>query len=285
MTTSQLVDVGGFHLHVQSDGTGPDLLFGHSLTFDGDMWHAQRATLRNRYRVHAVDLRGQGKSEHPPGPYDLEAMADDLARLLDHLKIERVGYCGLSMGGMVGMRLALRHPGRVSALVLMNTSADPEDPAKKSMYLQWNEATRGKDPTTATIDMVMAVMFSEAFRSNSEAATPFRDKLNRPNHDGSYFTNRAVLERTSIVDQLSTLNIPTLVITSNGDVAVAPKHARTIAETIPAADLLEIADAGHMSAVEQPRVVGDALGAFFDQHVRPAAASATSEQPLPRNNQ
>ena len=123
-----MIDVReGRRLFVATTGQGPPLMFGHSLTMDGEMWSAQVAALSDRFTCHCVDLHGHGGSADVVGPYTLDDMADDLARVLDGLGLAQVGYCGLSMGGMVGMRLALRHPTRVASVALMNTTAEPEE--------------------------------------------------------------------------------------------------------------------------------------------------------------
>ena len=119
------------------------------------------------------------------------------------------------------------------------------------------------------IDMVMSVMFCEAFRKQQpETAAQFREKLNRPNDDGSYFTNRAVLERGNVLEDLKGVKVPVLVVTSSGDTAVPAKHGSTIAQAIAGAELVEIPDAGHMTAVERPGFVNEALASFFDKHMQ-----------------
>jgi len=267
--TSGLFDTGGCRLFVQSAGAGHPVVFGHSLTFDGDMWAAQQRALSGRFRTHAVDLRGHGRSDSPPGPYDLDLMADDVARLLDRLEIERTGYCGLSMGGMVGMRLALRHPDRVRALVLMNTSAEAEPAAKRALYEPMIESTRNQPAMEPMVQGLLSLMFSPGFREqHPDRVAPYYDKLNVPGHDGMYWASKAVITRPDISAALSALDVPTLVVTSDGDTAIASQHTERLAACIPNARIETISGAGHMTAVEAPDRVSGLLAEFFTETLK-----------------
>src|SRR5215468_6026012 len=100
----------------------PDLLFCNSLGTSVDMWSPQVSKLSHAFRIWRYDIRGQGKSSVLPGPYSIPELADDAIALLNELGLRRVHFCGLSMGGMIGMSLALRYPDRLSKLILCNTA-------------------------------------------------------------------------------------------------------------------------------------------------------------------
>ena len=117
------VEANGIRIHIDDQGTGPWLVLSHSLACATDMWAEQIASFRGRFRVLAFDTRGHGGSDAPPGPYTLDLLADDLEALLDRLDIGQCHFMGLSMGGMIGMTHALRHPGRFASLVLCDTSS------------------------------------------------------------------------------------------------------------------------------------------------------------------
>jgi 3-oxoadipate enol-lactonase len=105
------------------DPAAPPVLLLGSLGSTVDMWEPQLAPLAARYRVVRADHRGHGGSPVPPGPYALDDLVDDVVALLDRLGIARAHVVGLSLGGMVGMRLAAREPGRVDRLAVLCTSA------------------------------------------------------------------------------------------------------------------------------------------------------------------
>ena len=119
------VDAGGTRLFHRFDGSPqrPVLVLSNSLGSDLRMWDAQVPAFAERFRVLRYDSRGHGQSAVPPGPYRIEDLGRDLLALLDALGLERVHFCGLSKGGMVGMWLAVNAPDRVERLVLCNTSA------------------------------------------------------------------------------------------------------------------------------------------------------------------
>ncbi|HEX9575286.1 MAG TPA: alpha/beta fold hydrolase, partial [Myxococcales bacterium] len=119
------VDVGGVRLFHRFDGKpgNPVLVLSNSLGSDVTMWDPQVAAFAEQFRVLRYDSRGHGQSAVPPGPYRIEDLGRDLVGLLDALGLERVRFCGLSKGGMVGMWLATNAPARVERLALCNTSA------------------------------------------------------------------------------------------------------------------------------------------------------------------
>src|SRR5260221_8630787 len=110
-------------LHVAEDGRGDAVVLVHAIGCDLGMWDDVAPALAKRFRVVRVDVRGHGGSPVPPPPYALAGLADDVARVLDRLRIERAHWVGLSMGGMIGQAFALGHASRLGRLVLANTTS------------------------------------------------------------------------------------------------------------------------------------------------------------------
>ncbi|MCA9772387.1 MAG: alpha/beta fold hydrolase [Myxococcales bacterium] len=262
-----VVDVRGARIFVREAGTGPTVMLGHALTFDGEMWAAQFDAFSRRYRVLAADFPGHGRSDDPPGPYSLDGLADRIAGVMDALGVRRAAYCGLSMGGMVGLRLALRRPERVAALALLNTSASEEDPGKRPFLEEINERSRGKPANEATVAFLMQLMFSDGFRAREPLTVRrFHDKVFHSTRDGEYWCARAVLGRDSVEDALGRIAVPTVVLTSDADVAVPPAHSETLATRIPGAKFHVLRGVGHMTAVEAAEEVNAILGAWLDAY-------------------
>lgn len=113
---------GGFELEYEDAGSGPAILFAHSMTSNLRMWDPQAEALAGRYRVVRWDNRGHGKSDSPPGPYSLEAFAEDACALLDARGIERVHFIGLSVGGMIAQAFALKYAQRLMSLTLVDSA-------------------------------------------------------------------------------------------------------------------------------------------------------------------
>ncbi len=117
--------VNGIETYYELHGKNgaPWLAFSHSLACNLRMWDGQVAALKERFRILLYDTRGHGQSAAPPGPYTLEALADDLRALLSHLDIQRLHFVGLSMGGMIGQTFAVKYPGLFSSLTLADTTS------------------------------------------------------------------------------------------------------------------------------------------------------------------
>ena len=117
------IKANGIQINYEVEGDGPWLVMSHSLACDLHMWDEQLPALKGKYRVLRFDTRGHGGSDAPDGAYTLDMLADDLHGLLAAMKVERPHFVGLSMGGMIGMTYALKHPGTLRSLVLCDTSS------------------------------------------------------------------------------------------------------------------------------------------------------------------
>src|ERR1700689_2807673 len=118
------VDVGELRTHYALTGDKePVLVFSNSLGTDFSMWDPQMAELERSFRILRYDTRGHGKSSVTPGDYSIEQLGRDVVGLLDSLRLDRVHFCGLSMGGMIGIWLGIHAPSRLHRLGLSNTAA------------------------------------------------------------------------------------------------------------------------------------------------------------------
>lgn len=248
------------------EGSGPPVFFGHGLTFSLGMWDDQARALRDRYTVVRIDFRGHGETRGGLKPFTLYDLADDVVAGLDYLGISSCVYVGFSMGGMVGVRLAQRYFQRLKGLVLIGTTAAAEPPQRRELYAQLNEKTRGKDPDPHTVEFVLSLMFSEDFRNRKpEVKERYYKELFRKNDDGMYHATRAVIEREDLDSILPQIQLPTLVIVSEGDMAVPPELGERLAAGIPGAELIRVPDSGHMVPVEKPEIINDALLRFLER--------------------
>src|SRR5258708_12008672 len=129
-TTMPMIDADGCLLNVSVEGrqSGPTLMLSNSLGTTLQMWEPQMKALSQLFRVIRYDRRGHGKSSVPPGPYSMERFGRDVLAILDDLNIDRVHWCGLSMGGMVGQWLGANAPDRMGKIILANTACYYADP-------------------------------------------------------------------------------------------------------------------------------------------------------------
>lgn len=224
----------------------PVLVLGPSLGTTRAMWAPQHAALTDRFLVLRYDLLGHGDSPVPPGPYTVDQLADEVLALLDSLRIAQCHYVGLSMGGMIGMTLAARHPDRIDRLALLCTSAHLP-PAQGWLDRAHQVRAHG---TASIADIAVARWFTPAFTDRDPyvamlAATP----------DEGYAATCAAIAAMDLRPLLKRIESPTLVIAGQEDPAAPPEHGRLIADTIPGARYVELPDAAHLASVEQPSEV------------------------------
>jgi 3-oxoadipate enol-lactonase len=236
-------------LHVVDEGPrdAPPLVLSGSLGSTVDMWRPQVGPLTERFRVLRVDHRGHGGSPVPPGPYRMADLAGDVVALLDHLGVERVAWCGLSLGGMVGMVLASEHPSRIRSLVLCCTSAWFPDPQP------WRDriAAVAAHGTAPVADAVVARWFTPAWAAAHPAEVDAARTMVAGTPDAGYLGCCQAVEAWDHRDRLAAITAPTLVVAGAHDPATPVEpHARTLVAGIPGARL-EVLDAAHLATVER----------------------------------
>lgn len=237
------------------------VVLSHALGCDLSMWDSLANQLAADYRVIAYDQRGHGSSDAPAGLYSMAGLADDAASLLRQLDSGPVVWIGLSMGGMAGQELALRHPALVSALVLANTTSSyPE--AARTVWQQRIDTVQAQG-MEAIADAVMARYFHDTYRASHAASVArFRQRLVSSDVDGYIGCCHAVgaMETT---ERLSNITVPTLVIAGELDQGTPLAMTQTLAERIPQARLAVLKDASHLSAIEQPQAFAELVSEFL----------------------
>lgn len=251
----------GIRLFHRFDGPerAPVLALSNSLGTDHGLWEPQMAAFSKRFRVLRYDTRGHGRSGVPAQPATLEQLGSDFLGLLDGLGLERVHFCGLSLGGMTGMWLASNAPARIERLVLCNTSTLMGPPET------WNtriETVRASG-MAAVADGVVGRWFTSDFRARApEAAERVRRMLLETPPEG-YAACCAAIRDMDQREAIAAIRAPTLVIAGSHDPATPPDHARFIAGRVAGAKLLEL-DAAHLSNVEAAERFTQAVIGFLE---------------------
>jgi 3-oxoadipate enol-lactonase len=237
------------------------VVLSHALGMDLTMWDSLANLLSADCRVITYDHRGHGSSDAPAEMYTIAALADDAARLLRELDSGPVVWIGLSMGGMVGQEMALRHPSLVSALVIANaTSAYPE--AGQQVWRQRIETVRSNG-LAAIADTVMGRYFHDAFRAQHSATVArARQRLLSTDVEGYIGCCNAV-GTVDTTARLALISAPTLVIAGDLDQGTPVAMAQILADKIPGARLMVLQQASHISAIEQPEAFNDAVIGFI----------------------
>lgn len=232
------------HHRVDGPGSGPAVVLSGSLGTTLAMWEPQAEALATRYRVVRYDHRGHGASPVPPGPYTIADLGSDVLALLDELELERVSFCGLSIGGMVGMWLGANAPDRIDRLVLACTLPWLPPPE------QWRERAalvraRGIE---AVVDGVLERWFTPA--APPELVEHFRSMLLGTPREG-YAGCCEAIGALDLRPALGTIRAPTLVVTGAGDPTIPPEKGEELAAAIPGARHVTIPDARHVPSAER----------------------------------
>jgi 3-oxoadipate enol-lactonase len=258
----------GAALYVEELGRehGDTVLFGHSLLCDGRMFADQVTDLAQDHHVLNVDFRGHGRSDAPPHPYGMVDQAEDYLRVLDTLGIERATFVGISMGGMAALRVAIAHPDRVRALVLIDTSAGGEEALKRARYTALATTARLFGPRPWLTRQASAVMFGQTFhREHPEIVAQWEDAMGQMDRRAIALAVKMVVGREDLTRRLHAIQAPTLVIVGDEDVATPPVYAKTLSVAIPGARLETIPMTGHLSTIERPRVLAKLIRHFVEQ--------------------
>jgi 3-oxoadipate enol-lactonase len=261
-----LLAVNGARVHYDETGSGPEtIVFAHGLLWSGRMYRFQVAHLKDRYRCITFDFRGQGRSEVTRGGYDMDTLTEDAAALIGELGAAPCHFVGLSMGGFVGLRLAIRRPELLRSLILMETAADPEPRLNIPKYAAMAAAARLLG-FGLLAEPVMKIMFGEHFRHDAARAglrREMKEELVGNHLTGATRATLGILGRRSVEEELGRITVPSLVLHGAADTAIAPSRARRMANRIASAKMVMIPRAGHTSTIEEPDAVNAALDEFL----------------------
>ena len=243
------IRANGIDINYAVSGRGPWLTLGHSLACDLSMWEPQLAALEPHFTVLRYDTRGHGQSSAPPGAYTWEMLCGDALALFDALQIEATHFVGLSMGGMIAQHLALQAPQRIRSLVLADTSSGYSAAAAAV----WPERLRlvAERGTAPLIESILQRWFTAPFRAAHPEIMARIGALIGATPAAGYIGCGQAIARLDLSDRLQQITCPTLVLVGAEDSGTPPEMARLIAAGIRGARLEIIADAAHLSNIEQ----------------------------------
>jgi 3-oxoadipate enol-lactonase len=257
-----MIDADGCLLNVSVEGRdgGPTLMLSNSLGTTLKMWEPQMAALTKLFRVIRYDRRGHGKSGVPTSGYSMERYGKDVLAILDDLNIDKVHWCGLSMGGMVGQWLGANAPDRFDRMILANTSCYYPDPTN------WHNRIKAvrEGGIASVADAVIAGWLTADFREREPAITASMKAMLIASPVDGYL---GACEALSTLDQralLPTIKSRVLVIAGRHDMATPVAAGEFIRSHIPGASLT-LLDAAHISNVEQSHAFTDAVVGFLTQ--------------------
>jgi 3-oxoadipate enol-lactonase len=243
-----VIDADGCPIHVEIEGreNAPVLMLSNSLGTTLHMWDGQVKPFTEHFRLVRYDRRGHGQSGVPNGPYTMERLGRDVLAVIDALKLKKINWCGLSMGGMVGMWLGANAPDRIDRLVLSNTSNHYADKGP------WNDRIKAvRAGGLATIaDRVLSGWFTKSFHERApQTVARMREMLLASPPEGYIACCEAVRDMDHR-EILSKIKAPTLIIAGRHDPGINLETAEFIKSRINGASLT-VLDAAHISNIEQ----------------------------------
>jgi len=262
------IKINGANLYYEDQGSGPEtIVFAHSLLFSLRMFADQVEVLKDKYRCVSLDFRGQGKSEVSPNGYDMDSLTEDWASFIREMDCGPCHFVGFSMGGFVGQRLAIRHSQLLKSLILVDTSSEPEPPQNMPRYRLMTFVARWFG-LKLLVGQVMPIMFGQAFLKDpnrKDLKRRWENELTSNHRIGVTRAVKGVLNRQGITGQIAQIKMPTLILIGEEDVATAPAKSEKMHQLIDGSQLVKIPRAGHMSPVEEPELVNNALTQFLNQ--------------------
>jgi pimeloyl-ACP methyl ester carboxylesterase len=262
------IKVNGATIYYEEQGSGSEtIVFAHGLLFSGRMFENQVNTFKDRYRCITFDFRGQGQSEVTESGYDIDTLYEDTVALIEALRCSPCHFLGLSMGGFVGLRLAIRRPELIKSLMLLETSADPEPEENLPRYKMLNFVARWFG-LGLVVNKVMPIMFGKKFLDDpqrTELKKRWRQHIINNHKIGITRAVKGVIFRQGVYDQLDQIKTPTLIIVGDQDVATVPAKSERMHSRIPGSKMVIIPGAGHTSTVEEPEAVNAELEEFLKQ--------------------
>jgi 3-oxoadipate enol-lactonase len=258
------IKVNGAEVAYQFDGPadGPVVMLSNSLASNFTMWDAQIPALTDKYRVLRYDQRGHGDSEPTPPPYSFDMLLGDARGLLQALEIDKVHFCGLSMGGMTGQLFGAKYPDMLRSLILCDTNSKMPDPSIWDSRIEM-AIDQGMPALAApTLERWFTPPYHKAHPDEIArvekmiASTPV---------DGFVGCGKAI-QAMNHTPLLSGIKTPTLIIVGEDDPSTTVEQSEVIHHEIEGSELVVLKQAAHLSNIEQADAFNKALRAFLDAH-------------------
>ncbi len=247
-------------MHYQLDGheEGPVLLFSNSLGADLTMWDTVVHRLNPFFRLVRYDTRGHGQTPPSAGPVSMYELGRDVIELLNELAIQKVYFCGLSMGGLIGQWVAIHHPERINKLILCNTAP------KIGTLASWNERIKivSQQGVPAIAESVLDRWLTPEFRQQQPDVYKHWVSKFKTTPKAGYMACCLAIRDADFREEIQFITSPTLIITGVHDAVTTVADGQFIQRAIHYAQRIELS-AAHLSAIEAPDAFAQVLNAFL----------------------
>jgi 3-oxoadipate enol-lactonase len=243
--------------------SAPVVVLHHPLATNLTIWDEITPVLTGKYRVVRFDARGHGQTEAPKGPYTFETLAADVVALMDHLKIKKADFLGLSMGGMVGQYLGLLHASRFSSLQVVSTSSRVPDEAK-SLWVDRVVVAR-EQGMASQVAPALGRWITEENSQKPALVVPLSKMIETTPLEG-YAGWCACIRGLNVTDRLKAITLPTRVIVGKADPATPVAASEAIHREIKGSDLVIMPNVSHMLCAEDPPAFQKHVLEFLAKH-------------------
>ncbi len=260
--------INGVKINYHLSGEGPAIILLHGFTGSHQDWAFQIPVLSRKYRVVAMDHRGQGKSEAPSSPddYSVSIFAQDVYSLLQHLGISKACLVGHSMGGFMALEFVLEHPEMVTALVLVDTSSGEweRDPGYEQMRAKLKELALTEGMEAAfEFNAAHNAMVRDRFEKHPELREVSRQRMLQTPVNGYIYAGDAIWSWKPVTHRLSQIRVPALIVVGEEDTPFL-KASQIMKESIADAELVIIPGTTHTPHEEAAEAFNDTLMSFLD---------------------
>lgn len=261
----QVATINGVEINYSLEGEPdrPVVVLCHPLSVNLNVWAYQMPIMQRHFRVLRYDLPGHGGSAVGQTPYRFEALAADVAGLLDHLQIERVAFTGLSIGGMVAQFFAVQYPERLSALVLCSTGSRTEPQAKAGLDQRIHKAE--SEGMESQVPLVLQNWFTAGFREAAPATIGWVAAMIRSTQVAGFVGCCRAIQELDVLDRLAAIRVPTLLVAGEQDKNSPPAVSEQIRQRITGSELKRLSGAAHLGSVEQVHAFNEAINGFLQR--------------------
>jgi pimeloyl-ACP methyl ester carboxylesterase len=256
-------NINGTTLSYSERGAGPALVLLHGFPLDSRVWEAQVADLSNRFHVITPDLRGFGQSKSDT-PFTMESMADDVHGLLQKVGALPAVLGGLSMGGYIALAYVKKYPTDLRGLVLVDTKAEGDTPEGKQGRTKMIDLVRQKGAPAVAEQMMPKMLAADTASRRPDVARTLRSIMEACPPRTIEHALVALRDRADHSADLPSVPVPTLIIVGDADAITPPAAAQGMHKAIPNSKLVTIRGAGHMTPMEQPAQVNQAVRQFME---------------------
>ena len=239
--------------YYEESGSGEPLVLIRGLGSDLQAWAPSVPALAKQFRVITYDNRGAGRSGAPDKPYTIEGMAEDLAALLDELRIAKASVVGYSMGGMVAQEFAIKYPNKLEKLVLLGTTSALDGYSRtviqnfinvRRSNMSRDQIVREQTPYVYSVELLNdPARFERAIQAT--VANPYTQQ------DHAFIRQAQAILSFDATARASTIKAPTLIVANSEDLLIPPRNSEKLGKLIAGSKVVTL-EGGHAGVTENP---------------------------------